>query len=420
MRHAPRSNLLTLLLLVVLASGGAVAERASSSATTTGDIRAAERARAAEIAAQKEAVAKAAQAAADENRLTQVRIAAAETLRTAEAATGDIAARMDALGAKRREAEARLAKRAEAMRPLLPLIERLSLYPAETLLAVPAPPEDRLRGMLVLQGLSRQLESEAKALRQDQADLDAARTGIAQEATQLAAAVAAQSERAAALDRMIGEAQERRRQAETAADDAAKKAAAEAARAETLRAALAALEAERKAQEMQAHEEAIRAERQKRTAEAETAHQRELAMARPPASLNQTGGAKGQLTTPVVGRMIRAYGDPTEAGPATGMSYQAPPNARVIAPCNGRVAFADRFRTYGQLIIIDCGGGYHAVLSGLERLDAKVGQPVQSGEPVGVMPTWEPGDSGKRPALYIELRRNGQPVDPSPWLRARG
>ncbi|MEJ0018739.1 MAG: peptidoglycan DD-metalloendopeptidase family protein [Acetobacteraceae bacterium] len=84
------------------------------------------------------------------------------------------------------------------------------------------------------------------------------------------------------------------------------------------------------------------------------------------------------------------------------------------------MAFAAAFRSYGLLLIVDCGGGYHAVLAGFERLDVKVGQSVAAGEPVGVMPGWEPGGSGSRPALYVELRRDGQPVNPAPWLRASG
>ena len=76
--------------------------------------------------------------------------------------------------------------RAAAMQPLLPLIERLSLYPAETLLAVPAPPDAALRGVLVLQGLSRQMEIETEALRRDQAAVDAAAAALRQAAPQLA------------------------------------------------------------------------------------------------------------------------------------------------------------------------------------------------------------------------------------------
>jgi septal ring factor EnvC (AmiA/AmiB activator) len=125
-----------------------------------------------------------------------------------------------------------------------------------------------------------------------------------------------------------------------------------------------------------------------------------------------------RLTAPVEGSIVRGWGDPTEGGPAIGVSYRAPPAARVVSPCRGRVAFAAPFRSYGLLLIVNCGGGYHAVLAGFERLDAKVGQPVASGEPVGVMPGWQPGQQASRPTLYVELRREGQPVNPMPWLKA--
>lgn len=427
MRPARGSSPLALLplLAVLLAPVGARGQTVAPNPTpnppaTIRDVQAAERTRAAALAAQKDAAARVAKAAVEEQRLAQARVAAAETLRITEVATAEAANRMDALAAKRRDAEARLERRAETLQRLLPLIERLSMYPAETLLTVPASPENRLRGLLVLRSLSRELELEAKGLRRDQADAEVASASIAAETPKLAANLAAQAARAAELDRLIAETQDQRRLAETAADSAAQRAAAEAARADTLRAALAALETQRKAEEARAHEEAIHADRQKHAGVAAAARQREAALAHPPGSLSTGGQARGHLALPVAGKLIRAFGDTTDAGPATGMSYQVPPNARVIAPCTGKIAFADKFRTYGQLLIVDCGGGYHAVLSGLDRLDAKVGQAVQAGEPVGTMPNWEPGGTGRRPALYMELRHDGQPVDPAPWLRGTG
>ncbi len=110
---------------------------------------------------------------------------------------------MDDLATQRRQAEASLAARAETMQPLLPLIERLSLFPAETLLAVPASAEDTLRGVLVLRGLAEQLGQDAVALRREQAQLAAAAQALAVEAPRLAAAQAMQQAQAAALDQQI-------------------------------------------------------------------------------------------------------------------------------------------------------------------------------------------------------------------------
>jgi septal ring factor EnvC (AmiA/AmiB activator) len=409
---------LSLLLLLPLLL--AAAAPPSKESTTRQQLDAAERARAAELAAQKAAADRAAAAAAESQRLAAARDAALARLHDAEAATTQAAERVDALEARRKAAAGRLEQRAAAMRPLLPLIERLSLYPAETLLAVPAPVEDRLRGLVVLQGLTQQLQDEAAALRRDRAALDDASKAVAAELPRLQAARADQAQAAAALDAQLAQSEAARQQAEAEAEAAAKRAAEQAAKAETLRGVLATLEAQRRAEEARAREEAARAARQKQTAEAEAARQREAALAHPtgPGTLAGAAHPGGQLLAPVAGTVVRTWGEPTEAGPATGISYQAAPAARVVSPCSGRVAFADHFRSYGLLLIVDCGGGYHAVLAGFDRLDTQAGQALQAGQPVGVMPNWEPG--GQRPALYVELRHDGQPVNPAPWLKAHG
>ncbi len=85
----------------------------------------------------------------------------------------------------------------------------------------------------------------------------------------------------------------------------------------------------------------------------------------------------------------------------------------------GKIVFAAPFRSYGLLLILDCGAGYHFVLAGLDRLDVQVGRRVQAREPVGAMAGWDPHTSAARPTLYLELRHNGQPVNPVPWLKAR-
>jgi septal ring factor EnvC (AmiA/AmiB activator) len=118
---------------------------------------------------------------------------------------------------------------------------------------------------------------------------------------------------------------------------------------------------------------------------------------------------------------MRGWGDPENGEPATGQSYLTAPGAGVVAPCGGTVAFAEPFRGYGLLVIIDCGGGYHAVLAGMARLEVSAGLAIQVGNPVGAMREEEKiasaGAARGRPVLYMELRKGGRPVDPAPWLR---
>jgi murein hydrolase activator len=389
-----------------------------AAAPTQEQLQDAERAHAAEVAAEQAATAKAQAAAEQEQKLGAARVEAASKLRVAEDALATASANVADLTQRRADAQARLAGRAAALAPMLPIIERLSLYPAETLLAVPMPPEQAVRGVLVLGGVARTLEVQAHALRAEQADVEALQAQIAAALPGLAQAQAEQSQLALALDSQLAGVHAERTAAEEAAAEASRRAAADAARADGLRAAIARIEADRRAAEARAKEDAIAADKRRQVAEAAASRARQEAMARPAGP--GVDEARGLLTAPVAGSVTRAFGAATEAGPASGVSYQAPPSARVVSPCGGRVVFAGPFRSFGLLMIVDCGGGYHFVLSGLDRLDAQVGQPVQPGEPVGVMPGWDPSAAGAgRPSLYMELRKDGVPVNPAPFLRSR-
>jgi murein hydrolase activator len=136
--------------------------------------------------------------------------------------------------------------------------------------------------------------------------------------------------------------------------------------------------------------------------------QREAAVAAPQAAAGRA--------LPVAGRVATSWGDAGAGGPHRGLTFAAAPGARVVSPCTGRAVYAAPFRSFGLLLIVDCGGGYHFVLAGLDRLDAAAGQRLLAGEPVGVLAG--PGGSGA--SLYVELRRGGRPVDPRPWFAARG
>jgi septal ring factor EnvC (AmiA/AmiB activator) len=391
---------------------------AADPAPTPQQVQDAERAHADDVAAQQAAAAQAKAAADQEQRLAAQRVAAAAALRQAEDALAAASAKVADLTQRRADAEAKLAGGAAALAPMLPVIERLSLYPAETLLAVPMPPEQAVRGVLVLAGIGHALERQAADLRAEQAEVASLQAQVDAALPGLAAAQAQQASLAADLDAQIAQAHQARQAAEDSAAQAAQRAAADAAHADSLRNAIARIEADRLAAEARAHDEAVAADKRRQAEEAAAARARQAALERPAGA--GVGEPVGQLTAPVAGSVVRAFGAATEAGPASGLSYQAPPNARVVSPCGGRVVFAGPFRSFGLLMIVDCGGGYHFVLSGLDRLDAQVGQPVQAGEPVGVMPAWDPQSADSlHPSLYVELRRDGVPVNPAPFLRAQ-
>ena len=135
--------------------------------------------------------------------------------------------------------------------------------------------------------------------------------------------------------------------------------------------------------------------------------------------------SRGLIRPPVEGVMLLNFGANDGAGSTSrGMTLETRPKAPVTAPFDGRIAFAGPFRQYGQLLILEVGEGYHLLLAGMARIDGIVGQNVLAGEPIGAMGETQTSGNAK-PALYIELRRNGNPVDPRPWFvdsdrKARG
>ncbi|MDT7952317.1 MAG: peptidoglycan DD-metalloendopeptidase family protein [Acetobacteraceae bacterium] len=353
-------------------------------------------------------------AAAPPDAATEARLQAAAQVRQADDAVSDAAQRVSALAAQRQKAEARLQEQAAALAPLLPLAERLQLFPAETLLAVPVPADQAVRGLAVLQGLTRTVQARAAAVRAELAKVEQARQELDQALPKLRAAQAEQRLRAAQLDRQVEQARAERARADDAAADEARRAAAEATRADSVAGALETMATSRVRTEQLLQQDAERAMRQRRTVALMLAQKRAAEIAAPRGPGIQPGGG---AILPVAGPVVRRWGEPTEAGPAHGMAFRPPPNGRVVSPCAGRVAFAGPFRSYGTVVILDCGGKFHFVLAGMDRLDVEAGAAVRPGDPVGSMPDWDPAGAGPRPALYLELRHGGEAVDPAPYLR---
>ncbi len=134
--------------------------------------------------------------------------------------------------------------------------------------------------------------------------------------------------------------------------------------------------------------------------------------------------AKGLFARPVNGPKIRAFGGSDGVGGVLkGISLAAKPGAQVTTPCDGWVVYAGPFRSYGQLLILNAGGGYHVLIAGMQQISVSIGQFVLTGEPVATMGTTSQVASvlaanPSQPVLYIEFRKDGTPIDPGPWWAA--
>jgi len=130
--------------------------------------------------------------------------------------------------------------------------------------------------------------------------------------------------------------------------------------------------------------------------------------------------AQGKLPLPAQGRRALSFGDKTQyGGQSKGTVIETRYAAQITSPCDGWVVYAGEFRSYGQLLIINAGGGYHVLLAGLSQIDVRSGQFVLAAEPVGTMNGGQKNTPSTAqisgPVLYVEFRKDGRPIDPGPW-----
>lgn len=132
--------------------------------------------------------------------------------------------------------------------------------------------------------------------------------------------------------------------------------------------------------------------------------------------------AHGYLTRPTSGVSVVDFGAGDGfGGIAQGMSVVTRPSAQVVAPADGWVMYKGPYLNYGQIVIINPGQDYMILLAGLDAVSVNIGQFVLMGEPLGTMGSRTSGHTlatsagVSRPTLYIELRKNNEPLDPTGW-----
>ncbi len=268
---------------------------------------------------------------------------------------------------------------------VLAALQNLAWKPTEALLAQPLEPQDTLRSALLLREAVPRLEYSTEGLRKDLTKIASLTTAIRAQYAQIKTMAKRLESKRRNMNVLI---QKKTKLQSTFASEstrAKEKASSLARQASDLKDLLARLDAE-------------------------SARQRKLhnTMGIPTGAFM---AARGNIPFPVKGNIIKKFGEMTDSGLSSkGITIKTRPNAQVISPYDGTVLFAGPFRGYGELLIIEHGDGYHTLLAGIGRLDTSVGQSLLAGEPVGIMV------ADSNPSLYIEIRKNGQPVNPSTWL----
>ena len=358
---------------------------------------------------------------ADRARLSAALIDTTAKVQDAERGAAAAADKLTSLNATADQLTGSLARRRAVIADVLAALQRMGANPPPAILVKPGDMAEAVRAATVMGSLIPELKSEVEAARADLDALAKTRESIARERDELTErgkALAADKTRLAAL---IDARQQSLASAQDALGSQQERAGELAKRATSLKDLIARLDSEKAA----------------RIAAAAAAHAEKVAVAtdieeRAKAARGADPGrlkpeiafaaAKGQAPLPAAGVILKSFGDPDDlGGTERGVLLGTPAGATVSAPADGAVLFAGSYRSYGQLLIIDAGGGYYILLAGMDRINVQSGEFVLAGEPVGVM-----GDGsarmaaaaavgGSRPVLYIELRKDGTAIDPGPW-----
>lgn len=289
---------------------------------------------------------------------------------------------------------------------VLSAMQRIAQYPPEALIAQPTAPADTVRTAILLRAAVSEIDKQAVVLREEVEFLAKARTEIASRAESLRETSELLDRERRRLGALMSRKKVLKRRADKQAYASDQRVAALAQKAKSLQELLKGLGAEKKR----------RAEDSTKAQPSAPASGANKLASVTPKQLRKIGKARGKLNLPATGRIVGRYGEKTDGGLSRkGVTIATPNSAQIVATFDGTVAYAGKFRGYGLLLIIEHSEGYHSLLAGMSRIDVQQGQQVIAGEPVGVIDE----ASNSEPVLYVELRRNGQPINPVPWLAAR-
>ncbi|RWO59525.1 murein hydrolase activator EnvC [Mesorhizobium sp.] len=364
----------------------------------------------------------------------------------------DIGAKLEGLKGDEQNIRASLAARRDVLAEVLAALQRMGLNPPPAILVKPEDALSSVRSAILLGAVVPELRQQTEILLAELKEQSRVTASIEAERVRLTAAVGEQTAEKKRLGMLLEAKQKLEAETQTALAAEKQRSTALAAKAGSLKELIASLEADKarkaadaaKAAEQKASEQ--KAAEQKaagadkapaqgtpaQTAPAQKApEQTELAALPVPEANRLTAAApfsalQGQIALPVTGKIKRRFGASDGNGAVMlGDMVATQSGAIVTAPADGNVLYAGPFRSYGQLLILNAGDGYHVVLAGMSRISVASGQSVLAGEPVGAMgearvaSTSASKNGNATPELYVEFRKDGKPVDPTPWWADR-
>jgi murein hydrolase activator len=357
----------------------------------------------------------------DRSKLNQQLIDIAARVRGVETRIGDAEARLRPLDAREQQIRSSLDSRRSEIVEVLAALQRAGRRAPPALLVRPEDALQSLRTAMLLGSVVPEMRAQAERLVSDLSELIGLRKTIATERDQLSIDRDKLKGDQAQLASLVEERQRKQNAIEKDLEAEGARALALARQADSLQGLIAKME-----QDLKSAAKAAEIASLKGTPVALNGKPNLKAL-KDPGRLSPAiafASAKGLFALPVNGVKIREFGGSDGVGGAEkGISLATRAGAQVTTPCDGWVVYAGPFRSYGQLLILNAGGGYHVLIAGMERISVNIGQFVLTGEPVATMGTTSQVASilaanASQPVLYIEFRKDGTPIDPGPWWAA--
>ncbi len=318
-----------------------------------------------------------------------------------ERASREIDDRLTKLSREETQFVGRLTDDRKAQSELLAALQRLSLTPPSAMIAQAETAAEAARASMIMTSLTSQLEKRSQTFVMQLTELQKLQSDMATERVKLAESEAALAQRRSSIRALVKTKATRAALLSDSVKTEQKRAQELAAKANDLRELIKRFE--------RAADDVV--PRLKPAPGSAVPRVKPKSGSRAPEPLELPEGtrfadARGGLKPPVQGSLKSGYGSGRK-----GLTVTTRPSAQVTAPFTGRIEFAGAFKNYDNVVILNVGENYFMLLTGLGEIFVTSGEMVGSGEPIGLMP-----DASRAAELYIELRKNGSPINPTPWL----
>ncbi len=357
----------------------------------------------------------------DRSKLNQQLIDIAAQVRSVETRIGDAEARLRPLDSREQQIRGSLDSRRSEIVEVLAALQRAGRRTPPALLVRPEDALQSLRTAMLLGSVVPELHARTQKLADDLGELVALRKTIATERDQLAVDRDKLTNDQIRLAALVDERQRQQSSIEKDMEAEGARAISLSRQVDSLQGLIAKMEQDLKSAAKAAATASLRGTPAAPNGAPNQGALKDPARTSPAIAF---ASAKGLFALPVNGVKIREFGGSDGAGGVEkGISLATRPGAQVTTPCDGWVVYAGPFRSYGQLLILNAGGGYHVLIAGMERISVNIGQFVLTGEPVATVGTKSQVASilaanASQPVLYVEFRKDGTPIDPGPWWAA--